>query len=80
MEGKLVSFGLTHVMYIKGDIIGYFLALLSLSPIFIMVMYATLIVFRRDFQTIFIVFGQLLNVAVNLILKKVISQPRPHGR
>jgi hypothetical protein len=45
-----------------------------------MVMYATIILTRRDFQTCFICLGQLINVAINLVLKKIISQPRPEDR
>jgi dolichyldiphosphatase len=75
-----VPFSLTHVQYVKGDFVGFALALFTLSPVFIMVMYATLVVFRRDFQTGFIVIGQLINVGVNLVLKKIIANPRPQGR
>jgi dolichyldiphosphatase len=52
----------------------------TLTPVFVMVMYATIILTRRDFQTCFICLGQLINVAINLVLKKIISQPRPEDR
>lgn len=71
------SFGLTHVEYDATNPINKLLALFSLSPVFIMVMFATLIIFRRDFQTIFSVIGQLLCIGINLIIKHIIKQPRP---
>lgn len=57
-----------------------FVPVVTLTPVFVMVMYATIILTRRDFQTCFICLGQLINVAINLVLKKIISQPRPEDR
>jgi dolichyldiphosphatase len=74
------SFSLTHVSYVEGDTIGKLLALVTLSPIFIIVMYSTILMTRRDIQTLFIVIGQLLNVFLNLTLKKLIKEPRPQER
>ena len=74
---SIKSFGLTHVQYDTNDSYGSILALFSLTPIFIIIMFTTLIVFRRDFQTIFSVIGQMICVGINLILKHLIKQPRP---
>ena len=76
----LVPFSLTYVRYEENDLLGKMLALVTLSPVFIMVMYATILVIRRDIQTALITFGQLLNVGLNLILKKIINDPRPQER
>lgn len=76
----LVPFHLTYVRYHEDDLFGKVLALFTLSPVFIMVMYTTILVIRRDIQTAFIVLGQLINVGINLILKKIINDPRPHQR
>lgn len=61
------SLGITYVRYVKGDIIGKLLALFTLSPIFIVVMYTTLLFFRRDLDTFFIFFFQVLHnfISVN---------------
>ncbi|KAF0695603.1 Aste57867_13643 [Aphanomyces stellatus] len=72
-------FSLTWVMYDVDDPLGQVLALVTLSPVFIMVMYATLILFQRDLHIIFMVLGQLVNEVINQILKRTIDQKRPDG-
>ncbi len=76
----MVPFSLTFVRYEEGDLLGKILALFTLSPVFIMVMYATILVVRRDIQTALITMGQLINVGLNLVLKKIINDPRPKER
>lgn len=76
----LVPFSLTYVRYEDNDLFGKLLSLFTLSPVFIMVMYATILMVRRDIQTAFIVFGQLTNVLLNLLLKKLFAEPRPIER
>ncbi|CAK4745434.1 unnamed protein product [Aphanomyces euteiches] len=82
-------------MYDAADPLGQLLALVTLSPVysmhscallsceyicrFIMVMYATLILFQRDLHIIFMVLGQLVNEVFNQILKRTIDQKRPDG-
>ena len=44
---------------------------------FVMVMYATLIVFRREIHVVGIVAGHFLNLILNFVLKRTIQQPRP---
>ena len=73
----LKSFSLTHVEYTAGDRIGFLLALVSLTPVFVMCAYTVLIVSRRDLATMSLALGHLLNEAVNYALKHVIRQPRP---
>uniref|UniRef100_A0A0K8TNR3 Dolichyldiphosphatase n=1 Tax=Tabanus bromius TaxID=304241 RepID=A0A0K8TNR3_TABBR len=71
---------LTFVEYPKGDIIGHFLAWVSLAPIAIGVGFVTLILFRRDLHTISFFLGTLINEITNLILKYWIKEPRPMDR
>lgn len=73
-------FSLTHVEYPTGDLVGKFLALGSLIPIFLIVGFITLILFRRDLHTIFFFVGIVMNEAINLVLKHTIQQPRPFQR
>lgn len=70
-------FSLTHVEYPEGDRLGQLLAISSLTPIAIIVGFITLILFRRDLHTIMFFVGALLNEAINLIMKKIIAEPRP---
>ncbi|OQR98306.1 hypothetical protein ACHHYP_08747 [Achlya hypogyna] len=72
-------FTLTSVVYEADDPFGSLAALITLSPVFIMVMYATLIVFQRDLHIIFMLVGQMANEVVNQILKRTIDQKRPDG-
>ncbi|EQC33206.1 hypothetical protein SDRG_09190 [Saprolegnia diclina VS20] len=72
-------FTLTSVMYEADDPFGSLAALVTLSPVFIMVMYATLIVFQRDLHVICMLLGQMVNEVVNQILKRTIDQKRPDG-
>ncbi len=73
----LESFELTHVRYEKGDNFGFLLALISLTPVFLVIMYLTLIVFRRDVPTLFAFIGQIFGLVINYILKKIFKIPRP---
>lgn len=79
MEKQLRSFGLTHFQYMEGDGLGPMFALLSLFPIFIVVMQTTIILSRREVAGILFLLGQLLNELVNLVLKLAIKESRPHS-
>ncbi|XP_074654900.1 dolichyldiphosphatase 1-like isoform X2 [Tubulanus polymorphus] len=70
------AISLTHVEYPK-DFIGFVLAIISLTPICILVGFGTLILFRRDLHTISYLIGLLLNEVVNWILKHLIQEYRP---
>ena len=72
-----VSFSLTHVKYPRGDPIGYILALLSLTPFAVFIAFVTLVLFKKELDTVLFVSGQLLNELINLILKHVIREARP---
>lgn len=73
-----VPASLSHVLYVNGDLIGQFLAYITLAPIYVGCYYLTLIVSRRDIQTMLICVGQVLTVLINYILKRIIKQPRPN--
>ncbi|XP_064435405.1 dolichyldiphosphatase 1 isoform X4 [Mirounga angustirostris] len=70
---------LTHVEYPTGDLSGHLLAYLSLSPVFVIVGFVTLIIFKRELHTISFLGGLALNEGVNWLIKHVIQEPRPCG-
>lgn len=71
------AIALTHVEYQKGDAVGYILAWCSLFPIFICIVFGTVIVFRRDLFTMSYFAGLLLNEGINWLLKHFIKELRP---
>ena len=77
-DGK-VPFSLTYVMYDPSDVYGELMAVITLAPIFIVVMYVTIIAIRRDIGTFFVFLGQLIGVAINVVVKKMVKEPRPDG-
>ncbi|ORX69553.1 hypothetical protein DL89DRAFT_316893 [Linderina pennispora] len=76
---NLKSFSLTHFQYEDGDILGQFLALMSLIPIFFIVMEATIVLSRRELAGLVLFVGQLLNELFNFVLKELIREERPHS-
>ncbi|XP_064394975.1 dolichyldiphosphatase 1-like [Halichondria panicea] len=74
-----VAITLTHVQYPQGDLLGMVLAWFSLLPIFILIGFTTLILFRRDLHTIFFCLGVVLNEGCNFLLKHIIKEPRPNS-
>ncbi|XP_036042148.1 dolichyldiphosphatase 1 isoform X2 [Onychomys torridus] len=64
---------------LTGDLSGRLLAYLSLSPIFVIVGFVTLIIFKRELHTISFLGGLALNEGVNWLIKHVIQEPRPCG-
>ncbi|CAH0404723.1 unnamed protein product [Chilo suppressalis] len=71
---------LTLVEYPKDDLIGKFLAFISLSPFGIGAGFIALILFRRDLHTIAFFLGILLNEVLNIVLKHTICEARPLAR
>ncbi|XP_017703860.1 PREDICTED: dolichyldiphosphatase 1 isoform X4 [Rhinopithecus bieti] len=63
----------------SGDLSGHLLAYLSLSPVFVIVGFVTLIIFKRELHTISFLGGLALNEGVNWLIKNVIQEPRPCG-
>jgi dolichyldiphosphatase len=79
MDAVARPFSSTCVFYEEGDTVGYFAALFSLVPIFVMVSLATLLASRRDLHTLTFIAGKLADDAVNAVLKHVIAEARPPG-
>lgn len=77
---KWVPFSLTLVEYPKDDIIGKFLAFISLAPFGIGAGFVALILFRRDLHTITFFLGTLCSETLNYILKHLICEKRPLRR
>ncbi|XP_050310012.1 dolichyldiphosphatase 1-like [Anthonomus grandis grandis] len=77
---KWVPLTLTLVEYPKGDIIGKFLALISLAPFGIGAGFVALILFRRDLHTITFFLGTICSEALNYVLKHLIAEKRPIHR
>ncbi|CAI5728594.1 unnamed protein product [Hyaloperonospora brassicae] len=76
---RVQEFELTWVVYDPTDPLGALLALFTLSPIFLMIAYVTVVASQRDLDSISMLAGQLVGVVVNKVLKKVINQPRPES-
>jgi dolichyldiphosphatase len=76
----LDSISLTHVQFDPNDKIAYAFGYITLAPIAILVFYASVIVSRREMAGIFMLAGQLLNEALNYVLKEAIEQERPHSK
>ncbi|VEN40918.1 unnamed protein product [Callosobruchus maculatus] len=72
-----VPFSLTLVYYPKGDLLGQFLAFISLSPFGIGSGFIALILFRRDLHTITFFLGTICSEILNYCLKHMICEPRP---
>lgn len=68
---------LHHVRYQKGDVLGYFLAWISILPIYASVMLFSHLVNRREIHSLFIFIGQQLAMFLALLLKNSIKQQRP---
>ena len=73
----LSSFSLTHVQYTQGDPFGFVCAGLSLAPVFLIVAYVTAILARRDLYLFTGLVGQLFNTLFNVLIKRIIKEPRP---
>ena len=74
------SLGLTHVQYDPSDTFAKLFALVTLSPIFLLCSYVTIILLRRELTFINALIGQLVCEGLNWALKRLIKQPRPTDR
>ncbi|TKY89040.1 hypothetical protein EX895_001571 [Sporisorium graminicola] len=74
------SLGLTHVQYDPSDTFAKLFALVTLSPIFLLCSYVTIILLRRELTFINALIGQLACEGLNWALKRLIKQPRPTDR
>ncbi|KXS14799.1 PAP2-domain-containing protein [Gonapodya prolifera JEL478] len=77
-EPVLTSLSLTHVEFRSNDLVARILAYVSLTPIFLIVSYATTIFWRRDLDVAVMLGGQLANEGINAVLKDfVYREARP---
>lgn len=60
-----------------GDPIGFVLAFISLTPFAVFIAFVTLVLFKKELDTLLFLIGQLLNELLNVILKQIIQEPRP---
>jgi dolichyldiphosphatase len=68
---------ITFIEYREGDKLGFLLAWFSMLPFIYIVSLCTLILFRRDIQTIMYFGGFCISEVLNNCLKKVFKQARP---
>ena len=71
------TFSLTYVEYPDGDLWGKSLAILSLSPLVIVVMFLTFFAAKRDMYTMTYGIGTILNGCLNYFLKHTFKESRP---
>jgi dolichyldiphosphatase len=65
------------VLTLTGDPIGFVLAFISLTPFAVFIAFFTLLIFKKELDTLLFLCGQLLNEVLNIVLKNVIREPRP---
>ena len=75
---SLKAIGLTFVRYEIGDPFGKLMGWASLCPVFIAFGgFTSLMMFRRELQTIFFCLGLSMSEVVNQTLKRIFHMPRP---
>lgn len=77
MDGGSIAFDATHVLYNKDDKLGALLAVVSLAPQCLLIVYSTLIFSRREMETILMFGGQVCCEIMNEYLKRTLRQERP---
>lgn len=68
------------IYYDSNDWLSYIFAWISLTPQTILIIYATLILSRREAETVLLLGGQVGCELVNNYLKKIIREERPIGK
>ena len=71
------TFTLTFVEYVDNDDIGKMLAILSLSPLVIVIVFLTVFACKRDLHTCTFGIGTILNGVLNYVLKHTVKESRP---
>ena len=71
------TFTLTFVEYVENDDIGKLLAILSLSPLVIVIVFLTVFACKRDLHTCTFGIGTILNGVLNYVLKHTVKESRP---
>ncbi|TIC26657.1 hypothetical protein E3Q12_00016 [Wallemia mellicola] len=73
---SLTHLDLTYVLYTGDSHLSFLLALVTLLPFAILSGYVTLVYFNRDAVILNAFAGQLVNEALNWLLKRIFKQPR----
>ena len=71
------TFTLTHVDYPDGDLFAKIMAILSLTPLVIVIIHLTVFACKRDLHTLFYGLGTIGNGILNYVLKQIFKEPRP---
>ena len=74
---KWKTFTLTHIDYPAEDAFGKGLAIISLLPLVIVVIFLTFFAIKRDLHTVCFGIGVILNGILNYCLKHTFKEPRP---
>ena len=69
----------TDLKYFSGDLVGYVLAWCSLLPIFLLVSFVTLILFRRDLHTVS-TYGYVIIALIAVSVDKMKMTSRRNNR
>ena len=80
VEEEWKTFTLTYVEYPKGDYFGKVLAILSLCPLIIVIMFLTFFAAKRDMHTMTYGIGTIVNGIFNYVLKHTFKEARPSDR
>lgn len=72
------TFSLTYVEYPEDDLLGKVLAILSLTPLVVVIVHLTVFAVQRDLHTLFYGLGTILNGVLNYLLKHTLQEPRPN--
>src|SRR3989338_3980706 len=76
-EAIIKAFNFTFVVYEKGNLLSIIYALCALLPIFIVSSIVVIIFVNREYQSLFLMVGILVNEIVNDFLKHTFAQDRP---
>ena len=71
------TFTLTYIEYPEDDVWGKSLAILSLAPLIIVIMFLTFFAAKRDMHTLTFGIGTILNGCINVFLKHTFKESRP---
>jgi len=72
-------FSLTYVEYEVGNAFSLFIALISLTPIALVVVQAAIACYSKELSFIYLFTGQLFNEVINRTLKNIFKHNRPEG-
>ena len=74
----LIPFELTYILYEEGDVLGFILSLITLIPLFAIVIILSFTVYFFNVKEMLIISsGIIISELLNLLLKNVINQKRP---